>query len=98
MPPLFKDADQLVQDINNLKTKVATRSAAGSTKIARVYADFDDRVTKAEASLSKSLDEKALNVESAIAELTNLGEQVLGASSGSSEEEKPAGTFRATAE
>jgi hypothetical protein len=84
VPPLFKDADQLVADINDLKTKVAARSAAGSTKIARVYADFDDRVTKAEASLAKGLDEKALNVESAIAELTNLGEQVSAASLGES--------------
>jgi hypothetical protein len=80
-PAMFEEAKGLVGEIDRLKKKVAVRSTAASVKLGSIYADFDDRVTKAEGRLAKGLDERALDVESQLQELTNLGEQITAASS-----------------
>jgi hypothetical protein len=78
---MFEEAQGLVGEIDRLKKKVAERSTAAAVKLGSIYADFDDRVTKAEGRLAKGLDERALDVESQLQELTNLGEQITAASS-----------------
>lgn len=84
MSPLFAGASDVAHGIARLKARVAERSAASVVKMERVYVDYEDRLTKAEAKLSSELDSHALDAEHAVQELTNAGEQVSAASGDSS--------------
>ena len=88
---MFEEAKSVISDIETLKKKIADRSVKASVKIAGIYSDYDDRVTKAEHTLAKSLDSHAMDIESAARELSNLGESITASSSegGGLTESKP---------
>lgn len=66
--------------IAGLRRRVAERDAVGLGVVENAYTDFDARMTKAERQLVGDLDGHALDVEAALAELSNRGEQVTAAS------------------
>lgn len=72
----FPEVTSLVADIAGLRAKIAARATKSSVKLGNLYTSFDARVSSAETTLQKALDERALDVESAVRQLTNLGEQV----------------------
>jgi hypothetical protein len=88
---MFEEAKTVVSDIKSLKKKIADRSVKSSVKIAGIYSDYDDRVSKAELTLAKSLDSHAMDIESAARELSNLGESITAASSDDTAETKSEG-------
>lgn len=82
MGKLFPEATDALGMIGDLKKKVADRSGKFSSKVGAIYADYDERLTKAEGSLAKTLDAHAMDFESAVSEeLSNVGKQISDASS-----------------
>lgn len=71
---------QVPKAIAEIRRKVAERDAKGADVMAGAYDDYDARVTAAERQLVGDLDGHALDVEAALAELSNRGEQVTAAS------------------
>ena len=76
---------QVPKLIEGLKQRVKDRDVQSAVKLERIWTDYDDRLTKAEIKLTGALDSHAMDAESAIAELSNRGNDVTSASGGDTE-------------
>ena len=71
---------QVPKLIEGLKQRVKARDAQSAVKLERIWTDYSDRLDKAEMKLTGDLDSHAMDAESAIAELSNRGNESMAAS------------------
>jgi hypothetical protein len=79
-----KDKNDLVGAIKALRLQVTSRGQGMAATLQNAYLDFEDRLSQVEKKLIGELDGHALDVESTVRELTNMGEQVANAASSGS--------------